>query len=311
MTLLERRPELLLVAVTVVWGSTFIVTKGLLRDAPPLLYVTVRFAVAAALLLALFPRALRPGRRLLTTGLVLGSGHAIGLSLQVFGQLYTTASKSAFVTALSTVLTPLLGFALYRERPRAQQLAGVLMAGLGLGLLTWPGVGADWNRGDLYSLACAAVYAWVIVETARRSRGEDAMVVSTLQIAMAALVFALLLGGAHLLLRLLPPDQVPEVVRLELRPLPRSPSALAALAYLTLLCTVVTLTAQTWAMGRMTATQAAVVFALEPLIATGLAVAVEPGSEWPGSRGAIGAFSILAGLLIAEVRTRSRPDEPS
>jgi drug/metabolite transporter (DMT)-like permease len=55
-------------------------------------------------------------------------------------------------------------------------------------------------------------------------------------------------------------------------------------------------------MARMSATHAAVVFALEPVFATALAIAVEGGSEWPGSRGAAGAALVLAGVLASEMK---------
>jgi drug/metabolite transporter (DMT)-like permease len=55
-------------------------------------------------------------------------------------------------------------------------------------------------------------------------------------------------------------------------------------------------------MRRMSATHAAIVFALEPVFATGLAIAVEGGSEWPGPRGAAGALLIFVGVVASELR---------
>ena len=311
MTRVSRRPEIALVAVTVVWGSTFIITKGVLREAPPMLYLALRFCIAAAVLFALFPRATRAPRALLVSGALLGGLQALGVAVQVFAQAYTTASKAAFVTALSTALTPLLSLALYRDRPRAQQLAGVALASVGLAALTWPGGSADWNRGDLMSLGCAFVYAWVIVETARRSRGQDVAVLATLQSGAAAVLLALLLLASHAALALLPADQVPDLLRLEARDFTPTVSLGARVLYMAVVCTVFTFLAQTWAMSRISATQSAVVFALEPLFATTLAVAVEGASEWPGPRGAVGAALIVAGLIVAEVQLPGRTPEPA
>lgn len=307
MSLASRRPELVLVAVTLLWGSTFIITKGLLREVPPLAYLTVRFCLAAAALFALFPRAARPSRRALTAGAVLALGQTAGLTAQVLGQLYTTASKSSFVTTLSSALTPLVALLLYGERPRPQQLAGLGLATVGLLALTWPGARTTWNRGDLLSLGSAVLYAWVIVETSWRSRAQDTAVVATLQTGLAALLLLALLAGSHLLLWLLPSGQAPALVRLEAAPLHLSARVALAITYMALVCTVVTFLAQTWAMSRMSATQAAVLFALEPLFATALAIAVEGEAEWPGARGGVGALLIVAGLLVAEVRLREVP----
>src|SRR3954471_22824219 len=100
---MKLRPELVLVGVTILWGSTFIVTKDIVRASPPMLYLVIRFGVAALLLLALYGRRLRD-RRLIVDGIVLGVMSSLGLVLQVIGQAYTTASKSAFITSLNTPL---------------------------------------------------------------------------------------------------------------------------------------------------------------------------------------------------------------
>jgi drug/metabolite transporter (DMT)-like permease len=297
-----RGPEIALAVVTFLWGSTFIVTKGVLRESAPLPYLTIRFGLAALILLALHPRALRAPRRTLVDGAVLAVGQTLGLLIQVFAQVYTTASKAAFITALCTVLTPVVGYVLYRERPRGQQVIGVALAGAGVAFLTWPGGASAWNRGDLLCLACALVYAWVIVETARRARGADVAALTTVQTAACALLIAATLAGARLLLAWLPEDAAPELLLVEKLPFHLGAPLVARILYMAVFCTVATFLAQMWAMGRMSATQAAVVFALEPLFATGLAIAVEGSAEWPGSRGVLGAALILAGLFAAEAR---------
>ena len=305
----ERRPEAALACVTLLWGSTFIVTKQLVRSGSPLtafLYVTMRFGLATSILFAIFPGARRPSRALVRDALVLGFGQGMGLLFQVFGQVYTSASKSSFVTALATALTPLIALGLYRERPRARQAAGAVLATLGVLLLTWPGADAEWNRGDLYSAACALIYAFVIVETARRAPRHDVGVLTTLQTATCAMLFALGLGLTHLGLAIVPPDRLPDVFLLEARPLHFDARQIALLLYMAIVCTVLSFLGQTWAMRRLSATHAAVVFALEPVFATGLAIAVEGGTEWPGALGAFGALLVLGGLLVSELESTPR-----
>ncbi|MSP63536.1 MAG: DMT family transporter [Myxococcales bacterium] len=309
MQFFRRRPEVLLVAVAFFWGSTFIVTKDIVRAAAPLTYLTLRFAIASLVLAAIFHRALRSPRegagRLIRDGIVLGIGQALGLILQVLGQVYTTASKAAFVTTFATALTPIIGLALYRDRPTRPQAAGVLLASIGLYFLTYPEGDAAWNRGDLYTSACAVVYGFVIVETARRARGAPIGALTTIQVASSAAVIGLLLGLSRLLLATVDPARLPEIVLLQARPLlfdGFDGKLWVQVSYMALACTVGTFLAQTWAMSRMSATHAAVVFALEPAFATGLAIAVEGGSEWPGPRGVAGAFLVLIGVGTSEWR---------
>jgi drug/metabolite transporter (DMT)-like permease len=46
-------PQAVLLLVTFVWGSTFVVTKDVLGQSPPLLYLSVRFVGAGLILLLL------------------------------------------------------------------------------------------------------------------------------------------------------------------------------------------------------------------------------------------------------------------
>ncbi|MCU1278638.1 MAG: hypothetical protein JWM53_2184 [bacterium] len=297
------RPELVLVGVTVLWGSTFIVTKDIVRDAPPMLYLVFRFGLAAIVLLALYGRKIR-SRRLIVDGVILGVLNSLGLVLQVLGQVYTTASKSAFITSLNTPLVPLVAFALYHTRPTAPQLVAVVMASLGLGLLTYPAGGARWNAGDLYTVGCAAIYAFTIVQIARRSPRHDARALTTVQIAAAALTFCCALALAKLCIHTIPAASLPEFARLEGRPLVLTERLIVEGVYMAIFCTVLTFGLQTWAMARMSATHAAIVFALEPVFATVMAIGWEGSAEWPGARGATGAAIVMLAVAVSEVPRR-------
>ncbi|MDB4964332.1 MAG: hypothetical protein JWN44_21 [Myxococcales bacterium] len=297
------RPELILVGVTILWGSTFIVTKDIVREAPPMLYLVFRFGLAAVLLLALYGRRIN-NRRLLVDGVILGVLNSLGLILQVLGQVFTTASKSAFITSLNTPLVPLVSYALYRLRPSTPQLVAVLLATLGLMLLTYPVGGARWNAGDLYTVGCAAIYAFTIVQIARRAPRHDARPLTAVQIAAAAATFVVALGVAQLCIHTIAPPSLPQFALLEARPLVVTPRLVVEGLYMALFCTVLTFGLQTWAMARMSATHAAVVFALEPVFATAMAVGWEGSAEWPGARGATGAAIVMVAVAASELPRR-------
>jgi drug/metabolite transporter (DMT)-like permease len=74
----------------------------------------------------------------------------------------------------------------------------------------------------------------------------------------------------------------------------------AELAWMTLACTVATFGLQTWAMARMSATHAAIVFALEPVFATAIAIGWEGSAEWPGGMGAAGAALVMLAVAVGE-----------
>jgi len=135
---------LILVVVTLIWGSTFVLIKAALQDASPLLLNAVRMALAAVILAVHYRRRLTAlTRPALLAGLVVGIFLFLGYALQTTGLNLTTPSKSAFLTGTSTVLVPLLlvifwrtGFA--RTKPHLWRAAGILLALTGLFLMTVP-----------------------------------------------------------------------------------------------------------------------------------------------------------------------------
>jgi drug/metabolite transporter (DMT)-like permease len=187
---------------------------------------------------------------------------------------------------------------LYGERPRAQKLAAMAVGLCGLLLLTYPRGGGDWNRGDLITALCAAVYGVTIVETAHRARRHDAVRLGALQIAACAVFFWAALGLVHAL----PAGALGELSRQEARPLVPSVTLALQIIYMGLGCTALTYTVQTWAMARMSATDAALIFALEPVIASALGLLVFGWSEWPGVAGALGGGLVIVAVIAAELR---------
>ncbi len=118
---------------------------------------------------------------------------------------------------------------------------------------------------------------------------------------------ALLFTACSLIARVIPvgPD-LPELLRYELRPFPRGVTTMVQMAYLSLVCVAGIMLAQTWALQRLPASTAAVIYALESVVATALAVLVNGTSEWPGPRGATGGFLVLCAIYVAEGRRRAR-----
>ena len=108
---------LALLAMTAVWGSTFVLIKDLLDRVPTLDFLAVRFLVAGAVMVVVAPRALgrlSPAAR--RQGLVLGGLYGVAQILQTAGLAHTPASVSGFVTGLYVVATPLLAAVLLRTR---------------------------------------------------------------------------------------------------------------------------------------------------------------------------------------------------
>jgi drug/metabolite transporter (DMT)-like permease len=283
---------LALVAVTVVWGTTFIVNAEVLGREPPVGYVATRFVLAAVVLNAatLFRRR--------TAGLwrdSIGMGVllSLGMGAQIVGQTETSASKTAFITGLSVVLTPVVALIRTRRAPRAAVLAGVALATAGFALLSWPAEGGGVNRGDLMVLACAVLFAIYFVENEIRSPRHDPFLYTARQMIAASLT----LSGASLWLKRAHPALT--ATRFEARPFLLDRGFLIAIAYMTVFATIGTFSVQNWAQARLTATRAAIIFALEPVWAAIFAAIIL--GERMGARGYLGGALVIAGIVASEL----------
>ena len=224
-------------------------------------------------------------------GLVIGGLLAAGMTLQVLGQTETTASKAAFLTGLSVVLTPFAAFARTRTLPSLENAVGILLAGGGFVMLTLPQGGGPINRGDVLVFGCGVVFAFYIVEMALRAGRHDPGRLTAWQLAVVTIVAGTLsvafrAAGAEV----------------ELRPVVWEKTFLVGVLYLGTIGTVGTFFTQTWAQRHMSATHAAIIFALEPVWAALLAAWLL--EERLGTTGLWGGALVLAGIIVSELRLR-------
>ena len=141
----RTKAELLLVVTTFIWGSTFVIVKGALADASPFPFIAVRFILAGLLMFAVMARGRLPAQALLPS-VLLGILLFAGFAFQTWGLVFTTPSKSAFITGFSVILVPLIS--LFHGYPmRAANAAGAGLGLLGLYFLVLPsGIGARESR---------------------------------------------------------------------------------------------------------------------------------------------------------------------
>jgi drug/metabolite transporter (DMT)-like permease len=288
--------DLVLMGVTLIWGTSFVVVRSALEDAPPLALLFWRFLLAAVIALACVATRPRP-RAAIRDGLVLGAILALGMSLQVVGQAETTASKAAFLTGLAVVLTPFVAVLRTRRTPTLENGIGITLASFGFLLLTLPSAGGPVNRGDLFVGAGGVVFAFYGVELAERGGRHDALWLTAIQMSVTA-AFALALS---LLLRLPALASLPAAA-LEARPLPMRGGFLLSVVYLGSVCTVLAFIGWTWSQGRMSAVHGAIILALEPVFAALFAAWLL--HERLGPRGFAGGALVLAGIAVSEVPWR-------
>ncbi|SDE54009.1 Threonine/homoserine efflux transporter RhtA [Auraticoccus monumenti] len=282
-----------LLLMAAIWGSTFFLIKDLTTRVPVTDMLALRFALAAVVLVLALRGRLRLTRTLLLRGGALGLVYGAAQLLQTFGLAHTSASISGFVTGLYVVMTPLLGWLLLRQRVDGLTVLAVLLATAGLGVLSLQGFTV--SLGASLTLASAALYALHIVALGRWSTGPDALTLTTVQVAVVALVCA-------------PPALVDGVQ------LPAGGADWANLLYLAVVAGALAMLLQTWAQSQVPATRAAVVMSMEPVFGALFAVAL--GGESFTWRLSVGGLSILAAMYLVELgpvlrRRRGPPDLPA
>lgn len=124
---------LLALAVVFVWGTNFVVIRWGLDGLPPFLFATLRFAFSALPWLLFIPRPTAPWRKIAAFGVLLGVGQ--------FGLLFLAMRSSispglaSLVVQLQVFFTIGLSLWLMGERVRGFQIAGLLLALAGLGVI--------------------------------------------------------------------------------------------------------------------------------------------------------------------------------
>ena len=280
----ERAAEALLAWNTLVWGATFVLVKSALAGISPLYFLALRFTLATAALLVLFRgtgKGLRHGKSVMA-GILIGSLLFSGYLTQTLGLRLTSAPKSAFITGLASVLVPVLAAVVYRARPQASDIAGLLVATAGMGLMTLPGSLGAISRGDLLTLLCAFGFAAHIVTLGHYSGRVSFELLSVTQVATSAAWSWSLLWWL-------------EKPRADWRP-----AVVWAILVTGLLATALAFTIQAWAQRYTTSTRTALIYMLEPV--TAWLTSYFLTGEGLSGRAAAGAGLILGGVALVEVK---------
>ncbi len=279
--------DLALLVLTLFWGTTFTLVKGVLAVASTGVFLAARFGVAAAVLgAAWLVRRDRVTPGVLRDGAILGAFVFGGFVLQTLGLASTTPSRSGFITGLSTLVVPFVARFLLRRRVRAAYWVGAALAVAGLAWLTRPfsdGIAAAVRWGDLLTLGCALAFAFQITFTSEWSPRHPLLPFVTVQIATTlagALLFIPLEGGPRLT-----PHGAAEFA--------------GVVAFTGVAMTAIAFFVMNWAQRRTTAVRAALIFALEPVAAALFSHAW--GGEPLGPADWLGGGLIVLGVVVGEV----------
>jgi drug/metabolite transporter (DMT)-like permease len=263
----------MLILATPCWALSFPVMKALALEQQKLLPdastwfftalgVLLRFGIAGLLLLPLLFRAGgKTSRREIEQGIILAAFGGGGILFQMDGLAYTAASTSAFLTQGYTVFIPLWVVLTTRRRPSLKIFLSVLLVLAGVGVL------ADLNfhalklgRGEMETVIASLFFtAQILTLEHPRYAANRPMQFSVVMFLAMALVSAPLVWATA--------PNAAACLRAY-----ASPAACGLMGVLITVCTLVGYGIMNCWQRRVTATEAGLIYCIEPVCASAMAL---------------------------------------
>jgi drug/metabolite transporter (DMT)-like permease len=289
----SRTAAIALISVAVTWGAAFVLMKPAIERQPIFNFLAFRFTVAVIVMVLARPSVLKKfNKTLVLQGSLLGLALGGGYVTQTIGLHFSTAAITGFFTGLYVALTPMLAWILLRNKVSAKALIGVVLATLGLAILSSGAIEFGW--GEVALLACALLFALHIVGLGLWSANHDSYALTIVQLTVCGImswVGAFIWeGGVQS-----PPDG----------------SVWFAIIFCAVLATAVAFFVQTWSQAFLDSSRVAIILTTEVVWAAVIAYAI--GQEKPNFLSILGGSIMVAAMLIVEWPTKQKelvPLEP-
>ncbi len=288
--------EGMLLLATLIWGGTFVIVKSALNEVSAFLFVAIRFFIATVLLIPLIFKHFKLfNQKSIKEGAVLGILLFGGFIFQTLGLTITSATKSAFITALFVVFTPVFQTIIEKRVPSKPIILSIFLVFIGIAFLSSKGnsfldifteIGSNFNLGDFLTLLCAVSYGIYMVYLDIVSKSTDYKIITFIQISTTS-ILSILFTFIFALLKF-------ETVVFNFKPI-----VIYALLYTSVFATVVNLLLQTKYQKEVTPAKAGIIFSFEPIFAALFAFIIL--SEKISIFGIFGSVFIFCGLLISEL----------
>jgi drug/metabolite transporter (DMT)-like permease len=180
----------LLVLVTMIWGSTFLITQHTIKLTGPFTFLALRFSIGALILALIFHKRLA---QITCTELL--SGSIIGLflfgtyALQTTSLQYTTTSKAGFITGIYVPLVAILAVPMLRQKPTLGGIVGIMLSVAGLVLVS---INSSFQftigLGEILVIGGAIASALHVIFISKFAPGVDAINLAIVQIGVTAVL---------------------------------------------------------------------------------------------------------------------------
>ncbi|AND83664.1 EamA family transporter [Clostridium tyrobutyricum] len=280
------KSDILLLCITIVWGSTFILMKNVLDSMSTFQFLSLRFITATIVLLLIFHKRIKfLNLEIIKYGCLIGLMLSGSLVFQVLGLNFTTASNSSFITSLNVLMVPIFLAIFFKRKTSLSSVIGVILAFLGMFFLSG-GLNFKFTFGEFLTLLCAICVAFQIIFIDRFVKNQDPILIGIVQIAFSSIICSIIwifTGSKHIIF---------------------SYNIFITLFVTGVLGTALAFTGQTFVQKFTSPTHTALIFTLEPVFGLLFALII------PGSNGTveiltfskvIGCSLILVGTIISEL----------
>lgn len=181
-----------------IWGSTFAISKLITDVFSASFIVAFRFMIASVVLIFVsFPKRNLLNKSYFVWGFWMGITLFASYMLQVIGlTMETSPGKSAFLCTTYSVMVPFLYWFITKEKPKFHHILCVFLCLIGVGILSLSG-GWHMSNGDILTVLSGIPYAFNIVLSSIACRNRDALLLTTIQLSVVAVLALMVVIVGH------------------------------------------------------------------------------------------------------------------
>lgn len=287
----KHASEALLVITTVLWGTTFTITKTLTEVMPPFFYMGLRFFIATLGFLPFIMKFKKFNVYQLKVSILAGFLYFASNLTQTIGLAFTSPSKAGFLTGINVILVPVFLALFFKKKVKKTIWIAVVLAIAGTYILSFSGI-EGFSAGDPLIIACAVLYAWYIIYIDKHTKRIDPVLFSMVQlifITVFSLGFSVVFedwsyifgGGAGNIFTV---------------------NNVMIMVYMGLVATSLTFLFQIFGQQHVSSSRTAIIFALEPVFATIFAMLW--GKDVFTLQLLVGSILIFAGIIFSIERKK-------
>ncbi|MFX1568165.1 MAG: DMT family transporter [Promethearchaeota archaeon] len=273
----------LLILTTILWGTSFILTKNITQDMPIFIYMGLRFAIALLGFAPFYSHLKSVNKKILLMSFITGILYFFGLAIQTYGLQTTTAGKAGFITGLSAIIVPFIAWIGFKKPLTKRIWVAVILSVLGMAFLLLEGESGI-IIGDFIVLISAFIWAFYIIYNDKYVRIADIYSYSIIQIfvvSSASFIASLIIQESYAILSY-------------------PTTYWYIMVYLGIGVMTLTILFQNWSQQYQGPTQTAIIFTLEPVFAALFGFLI--GNEVLSIYAWIGCGLIFIAILITVLR---------